>query len=511
MRTKNSIRNSIVSLISNTFAVLVAFISQAIFIRVLGIEYLGLNGLFTNVITMLSIFELGVGNAIVYNLYEPIAKNNIKKIKSLVRFYKKAYNVISIVILIIGLLLIPFLDLIVGETTLNVNIYYVYVLFLLSTVTSYVIAYKRNLLYANEQNYLIDLVHVCYLVVVNILQLLLLYLTKNYYIYLIIKIICQFLENYAISVITDKKYSYVLEKDVEKLDINTEKDIFTKVKALIYHKVGAVVINGTDNIIISIYLGIKEVGIYNNYYIIINAVKVIFSQVITSTTASVGNLLVTEKEEKRYDIFKKMRFINFWIAVFCSVALLLVTNPFISIWIGNEYLVINLVLYTLIFNFFQKMMRVTYGTFKESAGIYVEDKIIPLIESFLNIVFSIILLKIFGLAGVFMGTIVSGLILWVYSYPKFVYKKLFNRSYIDYAKETLGYIVLFLIISFLSIIISSVFNFDNLYLQILINVIISIIVPNFIIMIFFSKTDNFKYSIDLLKSLIATIKNRRKI
>ena len=195
MRTENSIKNSITSVISSIVSMVIGFIAQAIFIRILGAEYLGLNGLFTNIFTMLGIFELGIGSAIVYNLYKPIAENKTEEIKSLMLFYKKAYNIIAILVFGSGLLVIPFLKTIVGEITSDINIYIIYIMFLLNTASSYLMTYKRSLIYANQQDYIINIVHIGYLIIMNLAQLMLLYTTKNYYLYLSIKIICQLLEN----------------------------------------------------------------------------------------------------------------------------------------------------------------------------------------------------------------------------------------------------------------------------------------------------------------------------
>ena len=504
-RTKNSIRNSIAAIISNVVSILIAFISQSIFIKILGAEYLGINGLFTNVLTMLSIFELGIGNAIIYNLYEPIAHNKVEKIKSLMKFYKKAYNIIALTIFVVGILIIPIIPKIVGEVTIDINIYGVYILFLLSTISSYLMAYKRNLIYANQKNYIVDLVHMGYLIILNIVQLLILFFTKNYYIYLIVKIVCQIIENIVLTQIANKMYPYLLDKEVEKIDKKVEKDIFAKVKALVFHKIGGIAINGTDNIIISYFLGVATVGLYTNYYTIINAVKTLFSQIILSTSASIGNLLVTEDDIKRFEIFKKIRFLNFWIACFSAISILLIVQPFIELWIGKEYLLDNIVVLALVINFFQKMMRFTYSTFKESAGIYVEDKFVPIIESVLNIMFSIIFLKIFGLAGVFIGTIASGLVLWCYSYPRFVYKKLFNRKYLDYAKETIGYIMLFIIIMFITFMFSRMVNIINNNIapiwSVCLNAIICLLISNLIIILIFNKTEEYQYFKFMLKNI----------
>ena len=179
MRTSSAIKNSITALVGNVITYIIAFIAQAIFIRILGAEYLGMNGLFTNILTMLSIFELGIGNAIVYNLYKPIADNDVAKIQALMNFYKKAYRIIAFTIFIVGILLVPFIKFMVGEITINVNIYIVYILFLLSTVSSYLMTYKRNLIIANQQNYIINLIHMGYLIILNVVQLMILIATKN--------------------------------------------------------------------------------------------------------------------------------------------------------------------------------------------------------------------------------------------------------------------------------------------------------------------------------------------
>ena len=502
MRIKNSIKNTIAAMSSNILTIIIGLIAQAVFIRILGTEYLGINGLFTNIISMLGIVELGIGSAIVYNLYKPIANRDKETIKSLMNFYKKAYHIIALVVFIIGISIIPFLSYFIGETIVDININLVYLLFIIDIVCSYLLTYKRSLLYADQKNYIINIIHMIYLVTLNISQLLLLYITKNYYLYLGIKIILRIIENVVITIIVNKKYSYLKEKNIKKLDKKIEKDIFQKVKALFFHKIGSFIVLGTDNLIISRYLGIVTVGLYSNYYMIINALNTLFNQAITALTPSVGNLLVEKKTKKNFEVFRKVRFINFWIATFTSVALLIIMNSFITIWIGEAYLLSNLVLITLVINFFMTMMRNSYSTFKEAAGIFHEDRYVPIIESFVNIVASIILLKYFGLAGVFMGTIISGLILWCYSYPRFVYKKLFCRSYLSYIKETISYIILFILILIISYKISNIYTFYNIWVQLLYNIIVSLIIPNIILLIIFYKNDNLKYYYRLFKKLV---------
>lgn len=502
-RKKSSFKNMITAVSSNVLTIIVGLVAQAVFIKILGSEYLGLNGLFSNVISMLGIVELGMGSAIIYNMYKPIAEEDHEKIKSLMQFYKKSYRIITLIISIIGIMIIPFIKYIVDieSVTVGINVYLVYILFLLETICSYILSYKRSMLYADQKEYITNIIHMGYTILVNTMQLTFLYFTHDYYLYLIIKVMMRLVENIVISSYVNRRYSYLLDNNVTKLDSKTEKDIFQKIKALFFHKIGTFIVSGTDNIIISKYLGLVTVGLYSNYYMIINAVQTVINHIIQATRASVGNLLVTESKTKQFDIFNKIRFVNFWISCFSSICIFVIMDSFITIWIGYKFVLPTKVLLVLVINFFIVSSRSTYGAFKEAAGIFYEDRFVPVIESILNIVLSIIFVKKFGLMGVFMGTIASGLVLWCYSYPKYVYNKLFGRKISDYIKETIYYFIIFILIAGFTYSLAILISFDNVYLQFISNVLIALIVPNVIMLLLFSKDENFKYFINMLKGL----------
>ena len=502
-RKKSSFKNMITAVSSNVLTIIVGLVAQAVFIKILGSEYLGLNGLFSNVISMLGIVELGMGSAIIYNMYKPIAENDHEKIKSLMQFYKKSYRIITLIISIIGIMIIPFIKYIVDieSVTVGINVYLVYILFLLETICSYILSYKRSMLYADQKEYITNIIHMGYTILVNTMQLTFLYFTHDYYLYLIIKVMMRLVENIVISSYVNRRYSYLLDNNVTKLDSKTEKDIFQKIKALFFHKIGTFIVSGTDNIIISKYLGLVTVGLYSNYYMIINAVQTVINHIIQATRASVGNLLVTESKTKQFDVFNKIRFVNFWISCFSSICIFVIMDSFITIWIGYKFVLPTKVLLVLVINFFIVSSRSTYGAFKEAAGIFYEDRFVPIIESLLNIVLSIIFVKKFGLMGVFMGTIASGLVLWCYSYPKYVYNKLFGRKISDYMKETIYYFIIFILIAGFTYSLAILISFDNVYLQFISNVLIALIIPNVIMLLLFSKDENFKYFINMLKGL----------
>ncbi len=512
MRRERAIKNVITALISNIIVLLFGFITQKIFIITLGDEYLGLNSLLTNVVSMLAIVELGVGSAIIYNLYEPIAKKDNKTITSLLAFYKKTYNIVALVIFILGILLLPFLKYFV-TTTLDVNIYLIFMLFVIDVICSYLLSYKRSILQADQKSYVINIVHILYVVILNSSLIGILFLTKNYILYLIIKCLCRFLENFVIALVANKKYPYIKEK-ADKLDKKIYKSIIQKVKGLFFHKIGSFVVLGTDNIIISKFLGNVMVAFYSNYYLIINAASTLLSQIFVALTASVGNLLVERNEEKSYSLFKNIMFFDFWIYSFSAIGIFICMNPFISMWVGSERLLPISVLLVLVINYYMMGMRSSIGIYKDAAGIFYEDRFIPVIESIVNIIASIILVKYFGLLGVFLGTMLSSFVVVFFGLPYFVYKKVFKRNMLDYYRLYFKYLILTFITGGLTYLISNLIikylAISNYLLIFIIGFVLSCIIPNLTYLILFNKKEEFRYFFDIFKLFINKIKNIRR-
>ena len=495
----------IFSVISNALTIIIGFIVQKVFLDILGTEYLGINSLYNNIISMLAIAELGIGTAIIYNLYEPVAHNKKEKIKSLMNFYKKTYRIISLIIFVIGLLIIPFLGFIVGKTTVpNSELIILFLLFLIDTVSSYLLSYKRSILYADQKSYVMSIIHLGYLVIMNSSLIIALIFTRNFYLYLIIKIICRILENIIINIMANKRYPYLKEKEVKEISKSTKDDIMLKVKGLIFHKIGSFFVLGTDNILISIFLGVSVVGLYNNYYLIIYALTTLIAQGFTSFTASVGNLLTLESKEKSYKVFKRIRLLNFWIAGYTATSVLVVMESFISFWYGQEYLLETSVLFVLVLNYYLTVMRYNISIFKEASGIFHEDRYIPILESIINIVASLILVKLLGLLGVFLGTVLSNLLLHLYSYPKYVIKGLFNKKISSYLKNVTCYFLLFILSAGITYLISIFINMNitNMFISLVINILLSLIIPNIIYYLMFKNKEEFKYLKQLLKKII---------
>ena len=500
MRTKKSILNAIVATLASAVGMVLGFITQKVFLECLGLEYSGANGLFTNIMSMLSIVELGIGSAIVYNLYKPIAEDDKDQIISLMYFYRKCYRILAAVIFVLGMILLPFVPFFVGENSIQESMYLLYFLALIDTVFSYLLSYKRSILMANQENYIVNLVHMGYLIFMNLFEIGLLFMTKNYILYLVSRIVFRVLENLVITFIADRKYPYINSKNYEKLSKEIQTDIFTKVKGLFFHKIGGFIVGSTSYIVISTIRGLKDAGIYNNYYLIFNSISILLSQIFYSIVSSVGNLLVNEDEEKSYVVYKKLTLFNFWIYVLCSVGLFAVLQPFITWWIGGKYLLPVYAVVWLAIYFYSQGMRKTINLFKEAAGIFYEDRRIPVLESIINLVCAIVCVHFFGIAGVFMAGVASSLLLFLYSYPKYVYTKLFKRKYMDFILEQLKLFVIMLVMLGATYGLISLVNIGNPLLQFIVNGIIVLIVINLMFWILFRKTDEFNYFKCLLNS-----------
>ena len=507
MRTKNSIKNVSVSIAMSITTFLVGFIFQKAFVVMMGTEYLGLNGLFTNILSILCVTELGFGSAIVYNLYKPLADNEHKIVISLITFYKKIYLIIATIILILGITMVPFIPIIVGNTIIK-HVRLLFFISLIDIVASYLLTYKRSILYADQKNYVINIIHIIYIIVFNTLSILILYLTHNYILFLLFKIICRVCENVAINIYVTKNYDYITMKG-EKVPKEVKKDIFTKVKGLLFHNLGSAVVMGTDNIIISKMFGLITVGLYSNYYVIINSITNLITQFFQSITASVGNLLIENDSEKNYLVYKRILFVNSIIYCIITAGLLSGINTFVEVWMGKEYLLSIDIIIVLLVNFYIQGMRKTNSVFKNAAGIFYEDRMIPIVEAVLNIVFSIVLGKIWGLKGIFAGTIISAAAQFLYSYPILVYKKLFDRKYKNFIIDNFKYFITDFIIVAVSFIITTKISVGNIFLSLIIKEICTLLVCIIILIPLYCKKDEYKYYVNLFTSKLKKIKKNK--
>lgn len=428
-RTNNIRKNLIFNIIKFVTNLLLQFILRTVLIYYMGAEYLGLNGLFTNIFSFLNLAELGIGSAIVFSMYKPIAENDIEKVKTLENLYKKFYMIISLVVGIIGLAITPFIKyLMSGGVTVDINIYILYLMYLAYTIVGYWSAHKRSLLFAYQRNDVENKIRTICIIGMSIVQIVVLILFKNYYLYFSISILFTLIECILIQVYANKLFPEINGKS-QPLDKETKKEISKNVTALGMHKIGGAVVFSTDNILISSFLGLTVLGAYSNYALIITSLISIFSLISNALMASIGNLIASSTREYVYSKFKLINFIFTYLSAFSTVCLITLFQPFVAKWTGGgEYMLGLSTVLIICFSFYITRMRAGVGLFKEAAGIFWQDRWRPIIEAIVNLVTSIILVKLIGINGIFIGTIISTLVAPFWWEPLVLYKHYFKRS-----------------------------------------------------------------------------------
>ena len=504
-RTRQSVKNIIVTIVSYAITLGMGFFSRRVFAHIMGEEYLGINSLFANIISVMSVVELGFGSAIIYNLYRPFSENNHNLVKSLVNYYKRVYSIIAVVIVGLGVLLTPFIPLIVGEVSITDNLYLVFWLFVIDTSSSYLLTYKRSVFYADQKNYVITIIHTAIYAVIGIIQIAALFQWSNFYLYLVLQIVFHLIENILISFMANKKYQYLRGSDVLPLEPKIKHDILHKVKGLLFHQIGSSIVLGTDYIIMSMTksLGVIMVGKYSNYVMVINNLNSLTGQVFTSVTASVGNLLLENNREKTYSVYKRILFLNAALSNFICVSVFVCIDPLIAIWVGEEYILPGVIVAIVVLNFYIQGMKRTCGIFKNAAGVFYEDRFVPLAESIINLVVSIGLVFVWGVSGIVLGTIISSMVHWLYDFPKYVYGVVLKRSVKQYIKDYIPFFVVFVLSVLITKLFSEVFIVQmNPWITLILNILICCLIPNAVYAVIFAKTNECKYWLDLVNSKV---------
>lgn len=472
------------------------FINRMVFARCLSKEYLGINGLFVDILSALSLAELGIGTAIVYELYSTLAKNNEEKTKALMDFYKKVYRVIGICVGCIGLVLIPFLPYFIAEPPkIKESIYVIYLFYLVNTVVSYFYTYKRSIIIADQKNYIVTTVQILSRIAQDIIQILILVLTKNFILYLICQIIMTITYNVVISRIADKMYPIIKDKNAVKLDKTDKKDLIINIKALMIRKIGGVLVSSTDNIIISSVLGLVQTGLVSNYNLLSTTLNSILGQVFNGVTASIGNVNALESKKKKIDMFYIVNFVNFWLYGWCAVSYAVVSNDIIKVVFGADYLIQGGVCLVVALNLYTYGMQNAIWTYRNTLGLFENGKYLALFTGIINVVLSIILGKIYGVTGILFATFLARLVtnIWYDPYSIFKYgfdekvKSYFIRYGIMFLVVTITYTLTYLCCLPIQNVV------DNMYVVLIYKLLVCIFIPNIIFVIVYRKNKDFVY------------------
>lgn len=509
-RSRNATRNIIFGVILKIYQLVLPFAMRTITMYELGVKYLGLNSLFTSILQVLNLAELGVGSAMVFSMYKPIAQEDSKTICALMKLYKIYYRVIGLVVLAAGLVLLPFIPkLIAGDVPDGINIYVLYLLNLLATVFTYwLFAYKNSILQAHQRQDVVSKVTIVTDTCKYILQIGMLFAFHNYYYYVCVLLLSQIFNNILTAIVSNKLYPQFQAEG--KLQKETVKEINQKIKDLFTSKLGFTIVSSADTVVISAFLGLEALAIYQNYYYIINAVMGFVAIIYSSITAGVGNSMIVHDTEKNYRDYRIFTFLACWITAFCVSCFSGLFQPFMKLWMGKDLLlpyplVILLCVYFWVYEYI--MMASVY---KDAGGIWHEDRFRPLLSGLANLSLNLLTVKFLGLYGIVLSTIISMVVIsapWITSN---IFKLIFKKSAKKYIAKV-GYYL------FTAIVATTVTNIiikfipDNGWLWFVVKAAVCVVVSNSIIFMMLLKVSEFSDAVSLIAKMFHAEKLVQKL
>lgn len=427
-RTEYSARNMTVAMAGRVAAILAGFYARIVFTHTLSQDYVGVNGLFADILNILNLSELGAGVAITYALYRPIAEEDVEKQKSLMRLSRRFYHMVAAIVLAGGLLIIPFMDRLIKNQPQVDHLILIYLLYLTNSVLSYFMIYKRTLIEAHQLSCVTVLYQTGANILQSALQIVVLRLTGNFILFVSMMIVCTLLNNAAVSAKADRLYPYLKDRDVEELPAQERREIFRNTRAMLMHKIGTVAVSNTDNLLLSALVGIVSNGLYSNYYLIIGSIRQVLNQIFQGITASVGNLGVERDRARIQRIFEASFFMGQWIFGLAAICLYELIDPFVGLCFGESYVFSRDITLVLCLNFYLAGMRQAALIFRDSLGVFWYDRYKALVEAAVNLIASILLGRSLGALGIFLGTLVSTVSVSLWVEPLMLYRHCLKTS-----------------------------------------------------------------------------------
>lgn len=498
-RTKNTFRNIIWGSIGKLVTIVLPFVTRTIMIYTMGMQYVGLGSLFTSLLQVLNLAELGIGSALVFSMYRPIAENDNEKICSLLNFYRKSYHIIGTIILCCGFFVLPFLNFLVADDIpQGISLHILFIIYLFNNVLGYFLfAYYNSLFVAHQRTDITSKISMGLNCLSSILQIIILICFGNYYVYVLVIPMITCLNNLCIVKLAKKYFpQYVCRGNIDK---NEKRELTFKVGGMLFQKLGNVILTSVDSIVISAFLGLKILGIYNGYYYIITSLMGFLGIVQAALIPAVGNAIVTQDKEKNYVNFRKFHMMYCWIVIWWSSCLLSLYQPFIRLWQGEENMLTNVSVMLFVVYFFLYKVGDICWVFREAVGLWWQGKFVPLISSVVNLILNIYLVQKIGLPGIIISTIVSIFFVnmpfggWVLFKHYFCSKK----KYVHYLLTQYTYMGMMFVTAGLTWWICNFVQGVGIG-ALLIKMIICIIFPNLFLLAFNFRNPNFKLALQFI-------------
>ncbi len=502
MRTKLFIKNSFVSLVTKFLCYFVEFLCRTALIRTLPMEYVGVSGIFSNIISVLSLSELGFATVLVYSMYIPLAQNDEKKLLALTEFYKKAYRIITVLVGTLGIFLVPVLPYLIKDFTVIPHLTLIYLLYLSNTVLSYTFCYKQSLFMADQKMYITNFYANFFRIIRVFIQIFILLTTQNFILYLSIQLPFTLFTNVFLSYKAKKVYPFLNSQEHPVLDKDEKKSIYKDVYAVFNHRIGAIVLNSTDNLLISVFFGLVEISKNDSYSMVLTLLRSVFSSLFGALNSGIGNFHAKKTKEETLKLFETLHFAGFWLYTFCTAGFFLFINPMISLFWGDEFLFSLPIVFLLSVNFYILGIRQVPLTFKEALGLLCQDRYIPLIEASINLGVSVLLAKPLGVIGIFIGTFISMVSTTFWYEPYVLLHYGFGLTTTTFWKKNVKYLTaggLSLGLTYLcSLYLTPLTLLPSLALRLM----ICILIPNGIFALLFHRTNEFHHMIFILKDYL---------
>lgn len=500
-RTKNAARSISAGMVLKVYQMVMPFLTRTAMIEFWGVEYLGLNSLFSSILHMLNLAELGVGAAMVFSMYKPIAEDDTPRICALMGLYRRYYRLIGLVIGVAGLLLTPFVpQLISGELPGGLNVYWLYLLNLASTVLTYwLFAYRNCLLQAHQRLDLSSKITLVSSTLQYILQLVIIIWVKDYYLYVVVLMLTAVLNNILTAVVTKRNFpQYDPRGKLDKADVQV---INGKIRDIFSGKLGYVVLQYADTIVISAFLGLTVLAVYQNYYFILTSVMAIIDIIISSITAGLGNSFVVESKEKNYRDMLKFTFLFLWVTGVCACCFLGMYQPFMEIWVGEELMlgfgmVICFATYFMVYTF-NRLMTI----YKDAAGLWHQDRFRPLVTAFANLAMNLLTVRWWGLYGVVLSTVASMLFIGLPWQMHNLFTNMFDLEALKGYLRLIGKFVLALVVSGAAVVLICLHITLSPWVKLLLCALVSAIVPNLIFLLLLHRDAQFRPAVQFIDRL----------
>ncbi len=504
-RKSRTIINTLFGLINRLCNVILSFALRTVFIKTLGIDYTGVSALFTDILTVLSFAELGIGTAIATALYSPLHDRNEEQIRKIMAFYKVAYRYIAVFVLVVGVIVTPFLKYLINDVpNITEDIHVIFLFYIVKSAASYLLIYKTTLLIADQRQFQIKGIETLCTMIRYGIEAVVLLVCKKYILYLVMEVLFTIGQNIIVTKRAERQYPFAFLPTQEKLSREEKIKLFKDVKGLAMYKISGTVGNSVDNVLVSSFISTALVGYLSNYTLIRKQLEQLLNQFFQALTPSVGSLVAEKNPQKQQIVFNRVYYLTFLIVNFCSCALFLLVNPLVTLWLGADYCLSVSICFIISFDFFLYMLLQTIASFRTANGLFIRGQYRPMITAIMNIVLSIIFIQKWGIFGTILATSVCRILTQWYD-PYILFKYAFKTEFRQYYAKYWLYIFTFVANAGVLYYLSTLFDANNQIISLVLKVVCCLLVPNIIAVLLTIKTEEFSYFFSVSKKKIRKI------